>query len=218
MNDGKGVRKMTNHNRYPTNHPPYAHVNQQPYYGKKKNSLISLIIHIITLVLVGITCYSMYKQPILNFVLANQAIDFSEIKNFENTTTQIGPLNINISEVANLHGVIDKFILAFDVFFVLCIVSMIISILTIAFNRTILKIINFIIIAIALMIAFSFSYTIQILGKQISQNLHHFFLNLTPNQIITEADAIHNALILLSSSLALVFISFFFRNRHPRIK
>ncbi|MDT4036213.1 hypothetical protein RPO35_05415, partial [Staphylococcus hominis] len=39
-----------------------------------------------------------------------------------------------------------------------------------------------------------------------------------PNQIITEADAIHNALILLSSSLALLFISFFFRNRHPRIK
>ena len=95
----------------------------------------------------------MYKQPILNFVLANQAIDFSEIKNFQNTTTQIGPLNINISEVANLQGVIDKFILAFNIFFVLCI-SMIISILTIVFNRTILKVINFIIIAVALMIAF----------------------------------------------------------------
>ena len=149
----------------------------------------------------------MYKQPILNFVLANQAIDFSEIKNFQNTTTQIGPLNINISEVANLQGVIDKFILAFNIFFVLCI-GMIISILTIVFNRTILKVINFIIIAVALMIAFSFSYTIQMLGKQISQNLHHFFLDLPPNQIITEADAIHNALILLSSSLALLFISF----------
>ena len=85
---------------------------------------------------------------------------------------------------------------------------MIISILTIVFNRTILKVINFIIIAVALMIAFSFSYTIQMLGKQISQNLHHFFLDLPPNQIITEADAIHNALILLSSSLALLFISF----------
>ena len=95
--------------------------------------------------------------------------------------------------------------------------QMIISILTIVFNRTILKVINFIII-VALMIAFSFSYTIQMLGKQISQNLHHFFLDLPPNQIITEADAIHNALILLSSSLALLFISFFFRNRHPRIK
>ncbi|MGW9856917.1 uncharacterized protein (DUF983 family) [Staphylococcus hominis] len=208
---------MTTHNRYQTNRPTYARVNQQPYYGKKKNSWISLIIHIIILILVGITCYSMYKQPILNFVLANQAIDFSEIKNFQNTTTQIGPLNINISEVANLHGVINKFILAFDVFFVLCIISMIISILTIAFNRTILKITNFIVITIALIITFSFSYTIQMLGKQISQNLNHFFLNLEPNQIITEADAIHNALILLLSSLALLFISFFFRSRYTRI-
>ena len=95
---------------------------------------------------------------------------------------------------------------------------MIISILTIVFNRTILKVINFIVIAVALMIAFSFSYTIQMVGNEISQNLHHFFLDLAPNQIITEADAIHNASILLSSSLALLFISFFFRNRHPRIK
>ena len=55
------------------------------------------------------------------------------------------------------------------------------------------------------------------LGKQISE-LAFLFLDLPPNQIITEADAIHNALILLSSSLALLFISFFFRNRHPRIK
>ena len=220
MNDGKGVIIMQNQNpnRYQTNRPPYVRVNQQAYYGKKKNSWISLIIHIIILILVGITCYSMYKQPILNFVLANQAIDFSEIKNFQNTTTQIGPLNINISEVANLQGIIDKFILAFNIFFVLCILSMIISILTIVFNRTILKVINFIIIAVVLMIAFSFSYTIQMAGNQVSQNLHHFFLDLAPNQIITEADAIHNALILLSSSLALLFISFFFRNRHPRIK
>ena len=154
MNDGKGVIIMQNQNpnRYQTNRPPYVRVNQQAYYGKKKNSWI------------------------------------------------------------------DKFNLAFNIFFVLCIGSMIISILTIVFNRTILKVINFIIIAVALMIAFSFSYTIQMLGKQISQNLHHFFLDLPPNQIITEADAIHNALILLSSSLALLFISFFFRNRHPRIK
>ena len=70
-------------NKYQTNRPPYDQVNQQAYYGKKKNSWISLIIHIIILILVGITCYSMYKQPILNFVLANQAIDFSEIKIFK---------------------------------------------------------------------------------------------------------------------------------------
>ena len=41
------------------------------------------------------------------------------------------------------------------------------------------------------------------------------------NQIISEADAIHNALILLVCSLALLIVSFFFRNRktnHPKIK
>ena len=69
MNDGKGVIIMQNPNKYQTNRPPYDRVNQQAYYGKKKNSWISLIIHIIILILVGITCYSMYKQPILNLRL-----------------------------------------------------------------------------------------------------------------------------------------------------
>ena len=51
--------------------------------------------------------------------------------------------------------------------------------------------------------------------------LQSFSLNVSANQIISEADAIHNALILLVCSLALLIVSFFFRNRktnHPKIK
>ena len=82
MNDGKGVIIMQNPNKYQTNRP-HMIVLTNKLIMVKENSWISLIIHIIILILVGITCYSMYKQPILNFVLANQAIDFSEIKIFK---------------------------------------------------------------------------------------------------------------------------------------
>ena len=39
--------------------------------------------------------------------------------------------------------------------------------------------------------------------------LQSFSLNVSANQIISEADAIHNALILLVCSLALLIVSFF---------
>ena len=50
--------------------------------------------------------------------------------------------------------------------------------------------------------------------------LQSFSLNVSANQIISEADAIHNALILLVCSLALLIVVSF-RNRktnHPKIK
>ena len=61
-----------------------------------------------------------------------------------------------------------------------------------------------------------FGYAIQVIGQRIAK-LQSFSLNVSANQIISEADAIHNALILLVCSLALLIVSFFFRNRKRTI-
>ena len=65
-------------------------------YGKKKRSWVSMIIQFIVLVLTAITGYSMYNQPIFNIVFAKQTIDFHQLKNFQDTVTQVGNININL--------------------------------------------------------------------------------------------------------------------------
>ena len=106
--------------------------------------------------------------------------------------------------------------ICFNTFFILTIVSLVITILTIIFNRTLLKILNFIVISILLIMSLYFGYAIQVIGQRIADKLQSFSLNVSANQIISE-DAIHNALILLVCSLALLIVSFFFRNRKRTI-
>ncbi|MDO0994271.1 MULTISPECIES: hypothetical protein [Staphylococcus] len=182
-------------------------------YNRKRRSWVSLMIQMIIFVLVAITGYSMYKQPIFNLAFANQPISYAQIKDFQNTVTQIGALNINLSQLTNLEDIANRLVLVFNVFFILAIISLIISALTIIFNRTLLKLFNFIIISIMLIMSIYFGYAIQVIGQRIADKLQSFSLNVSANQIINEADAIHNALILLVCSLALLIISFFFRNR-----
>ena len=71
---------------------------------------MSLIIQIIIFILVAITGYSMYKQPIFNLAFANQPISYGQIKDFQNTVTQIGTLNINLSQLANLEDVANRLV------------------------------------------------------------------------------------------------------------
>ncbi|WP_241957657.1 hypothetical protein [Staphylococcus devriesei] len=160
----------------------------------------------------------MYKQPIFNLVFADQPVNYEQIKTLQDTVTQIGALNINLSQLANFEDITNRLVLIFNVYFMLVILSMIIAIITIIFNRTLLKILNFIVITILLVMSLYFSYAIQMIGQRIADKLQSYALNINANQIIVEADAIHNALILLVSSLALLIISLFFRNRYPRLR
>ena len=64
-----------------------------------------------------------------------------------------------------------------------------------------------------LFITMYFSYIIHTIAQNISESLKKYYLSVSPDQVITEADAIHNGLILLACSIALLFISLFFRNR-----
>lgn len=187
-------------------------------YGKKKRSWVSIIIHLIILILTAITGYSMLKQPIFNLAFANKTINFHEIQNFQDTLTKIGNLNINLGNMDDLQKSIDNLIMVFNIFFILCLVSMFITVITIILNRTLLKIFNLLILAGMLLITLYFSYIIHTIAQKISESLKQYYLTVSPDQVINEADAIHNALILLPCSIALLFISLFFRNRLARIR
>ena len=59
-------------------------------------------------------------------------------------------------------------ILVFNGFFILCIVSLVITILTIVFNRTVLKVVNILVLTIMLVITLYFSYIIKALAQEIA--------------------------------------------------
>ena len=63
-----------------------------------------------------------------------------------------------------------------------------------------------------LVITLYFSYIIHTIAQKISESLKQYYLTVSPEQVLTEADAIHNALILIGCSIALLIVSLFFRN------
>jgi amino acid transporter len=185
--------------------------------GKKRFSWFNLIIHIIVLILTAITGYSMYKQPVFNLAMVNKPITFHQLSHFQDTLNNISNLDINIDNIENLQSRIDSLILVFDIFFIATIVSLVLSILTIIFNRMVLKIINIFTLIIMLVITFGFSIILQNIATRIANSLSQYYVSVKPDQVLTQADAINNALILLICSLALLFISLFFRNKRKRI-
>ncbi|MBF0738026.1 hypothetical protein E4T73_07610 [Staphylococcus arlettae] len=187
------------------------------YAEKKKKSWVSLIIHIIILILLAITGYSMYNDPIVNLVLADEQITFSQITHFQDTINNISNLNINIDNIENLHSIIDTLIFIFYIFFIAIILSLIFTIFILIFNRTVLKIINLFIMIIMLVITFGFSIIIKNIASRIANSMSQYYITVKPSNVLIEADAIHNALILLSCAVALGIISLFFRNRRTRI-
>lgn len=80
-------------------------------------------------------------------------------------------LNINLGNINDLQQGIDRLILVFNGFFILCIVSLVITILTIVFNRTVLKVVNILVLTIMLVITLYFSYIIKALAQEIADAL-----------------------------------------------
>lgn len=199
-------------------------LEQQPlhrghqYSAKKKRSWVSLIIHIIVLILLTISMYSMWKEPIFNLVLVNEPIHFSQILNFQETLRNISTQNIDLTQINQLQDNIDKLKLSFYIFFFAGALSIILTILTLIFNRIAIKIVNMVIIAIMFVIPFSLSNIINETAKRVADTLSQYFLSFRPDQILTTADALNNAVTLLACCFGLLFISLFFRNRRIRIK
>ena len=186
----------------------HQEIHRGKRYGKKKRSWVSLIIQVFVLVLTAITGYSMLKQPIFKISFVNETINFHQLRNFQDTVTQIG--NLNLGNIDQLQQSVDNLIIIF--------ISLFITVITIIFNRTALKVVNILLLAIMLVITLYFSYIIHTIAQKISESLKQYYLTVSPEQVLTEADAIHNALILIGCSIALLIVSLFFRNRLPRIK
>ena len=106
-----------------------------------------------------------------NIVFTKESVNFDGIKNFNETIGKMHQLNINLGNINDLQQGIDRLILVFNGFFILCIVSLIITILTIVFNRTVLKVVNILVLAIMLVITLYFSYIIKALAQEIADAL-----------------------------------------------
>ena len=70
-----------------------------------------------------------------------------------------------------------------------------------------LKMLNLFILAIMFVITFGFSFLIENIAKSISDSMSQHYINLSPEQILTEAVAIHNAFILLTCSIAILHVN-----------
>ena len=126
-----------------------------------------MIIQIIVVILTAIAGYSMWKQPIFNIVFTKESVDFDGIK-ILTRQLKMHQLNINLGNINDLQQGIDRLILVFNGFFILCIVSLVITILTIVFNRTVLKVVNILVLTIMLVITLYFSYIIKALAQEIA--------------------------------------------------
>lgn len=82
----------------------------------------------------------MLKQPIFKISFVNETINFHQLRNFQDTVTQIG--NLNLGNIDQLQQSVDNLIIIFNIFFVLCLISLFITVITIIFNRTALKVVN----------------------------------------------------------------------------
>ena len=65
---------------------------------------------------------------------------------------------------------------------------MFITVITIIFNRTALKVVNILLLAIMLVITLYFSYIIHTIAQKISESLKQYYLTVSPEQVLTEAD------------------------------
>ena len=119
----------------------------------------------------------MLKQPIFKISFVNETINFHQLRNFQDTVTQIG--NLNLGNIDQLQQSVDNLIIIFNIFFVLCLISLFITVITIIFNRTALKVVNILLLAIMLVITLYFSYIIHTIAQKISESLKQYYLTVS---------------------------------------
>ena len=74
---------------------------------------------------------------------------------------------------------IEQINMLFNIFFGLCILSLILTILTLLFNRTLLKLLNFLSIASMLAIVVYFMIAIDYLAQRIAKLLNNAYVQIT---------------------------------------
>ncbi|MGV3244692.1 hypothetical protein [Staphylococcus sp. 11261D007BR] len=191
----------------------YETVHRGQRYGKKKRSWVSFILTFIAMVLIIIAAYSMYTESLFSTVFLDQNVTYDQFKVF---TEQLS--SQSFIDLSDLEQRLSQLLMVLNVFFILCIINIILSILTLIFNRTIIKVINFIISIVLVAIPVGFLYIIREVASQVSSQLSQFLGQIEPTAILVESNAIHNGIIFTSIAAVLYLVSLFFRNRRPKIK
>lgn len=191
----------------------YETVHRGQRYGKKKRSWVSFILTFIAMVLIIIAAYSMYTESLFSTVFLDQNVTYDQFKVF---TEQLS--SQSFIDLSDLEQRLSQLLMVLNVFFILCFINIILSILTLIFNRTIIKVINFIISIVLVAIPVGFLYIIREVASQVSSQLSQFLGQIEPTAILVESNAIHNGIIFTSIAAVLYLVSLFFRNRRPKIK
>ncbi|QLK86714.1 hypothetical protein [Staphylococcus sp. 17KM0847] len=182
---------------------------------KKRRSWISFILTFIAMVLTAIAAYSMYRETLFTIGFLNQDVYYDQFKTFTEQLTR--QTLVDLSEIEQR---LNYLRIALRCFFVLCLINIILALLTLLFNRTLLKLINWIISVCITFIPIGFLYIIREVAEQLSDKLapvQALIGTVDPNTIITASSALYNAAILTGIATVLYFIALFFRNRKSKL-
>lgn len=199
---------------------PMNHHVQAAYptrHIKKRRSWVSFILTLIAMVLTAMAGYSMYHEPLFISNLLNKEVNYSQFQEFTELTQQ---LNSQTSiDLSGFEESLSRLLWIIHLFFILCVVNIVLAILTLVFNRTLLKVLNFIVSLGIFFIPVGLLVVIRDAAEQLTDNLkplEPLMGHLETTALLAESNAVHNAIIFTGIAAFLYFISLFFRNRKSK--
>ncbi|UXR69361.1 MULTISPECIES: hypothetical protein [unclassified Staphylococcus] len=193
---------------------PTHHDTQVVYHARrtrKQRSWVSFILTLIAMVLTAIAAYSMYRDPLFTSHLLNQDVNYHQFQQF---TQQLS--SQAFVDLSNFEEELSRLLWIINLFYILCFVNIVLAILTLVFNRTLLKIFNFLISLVVFFIPVGLLFIIRNAATQLSESLaplEAIIGNIEATSLLAESNAVHNAIIFTGIAAFLYLISLFFRNR-----
>lgn len=193
---------------------PTHHDTQVVYHTRrtrKQRSWVSFILTLIAMVLTAIAAYSMYRDPLFTSHLLNQDVNYHQFQQF---TQQLS--SQAFVDLSNFEEELSRLLWIINLFYILCFVNIVLAILTLVFNRTLLKIFNFLISLVVFFIPVGLLFIIRNAATQLSESLaplEAIIGNIEATSLLAESNAVHNAIVFTGIAAFLYLISLFFRNR-----
>lgn len=204
-----------------SNHPPHEFEQQfkdQPLHRgnfnpKKRRSWVSFTLTLIALVLSAISAYHMFYNTLFRLDFLDQSVNYQQFKEAIHQLT-----NQAMIDTSELEKNLNILLTMIHIFFILVFINILLAILTLVFNRTLIKLLNFIIAICTTLIPVAILYVIREAAKTFAEKLSQYLGNVDATALLSEANGLHNAIIFSCIATALYFISLFFRNRRPKFK
>ncbi|UEX90486.1 hypothetical protein [Staphylococcus ratti] len=204
-----------------SNHPPHEFEQQfkdQPLHrrnfnAKKRRSWVSFILTLIALVLSAISAYHIFYKTLFRLEFLGQSVNYQQ---FKETIHQL--TNQATIDTSQLEHNLNILLTMIHVFFILVFINIVLAILTLVFNRTLIKLLNLILAICATLIPVAILYVIREAAKAFAEKLSQYLGHVDAAALLSEANGLHNAIICSCIATSLYFISLFFRNRRPKFK